>query len=320
MENKDCEEIFNVDFFLENILIKLKQNTYQNLKNEIEKYINDISNYNITNGENEIINENTDLAKLENHELLITLKENKSTINDVELNYTNNYNSALLYSNSDFEELNIPNEEFVNKKSKKEYKKKYLKKEDKNNIEKKKIKVDKMTKKINELRNEINKNLDKNNDLKVKNAKMQNNLKDLDKQIEKEKKELKNIETKIELKQKEMNKIKEKYEQINKNYNNYIKQEKKLLKNNKEYLKKKNDNQINQNENVKQIQIEEIEFNTLNEKKKEINLLNIKILENNQIINFQEELKNGLYEDLNLKNNLEDIKAQYFQKFKIIFE
>ncbi len=248
MENKVHNKMFNVDFGFQKILIELKDNTYQNFKNEIEKYIKDISLYNVVNGDNEIINEKTDLDKLKNHEILVTVKEN--TINEKE--------------NDD------------------------------------------------NLKNEINKNLQIYNEFIKKNKKMEIIYNDLVEKIRDAEKELKKVEIQINDKKNEFYEINKKYNQI---YNNYFKLEKKMLQSKDENLKEKIDKGIKQNEIIKQNQIKVKEFNKqIEEKKKNINLLNLKIKKYNQIIQNQEELKKDLYKEINLKKNLEDIKNQYLNE------
>ena len=215
--------MFNINFCFKKNLIKLKDNTYQNLKNEIEKYINGIRSYNVVNGDNEIINENTDLDKLKNHELLVTLKGKKSE----NLNHKNTF---LLNCNDNFDNLN---EEYINKKSKIELKNK--------NIEKKKFQEEENTNNFNvdDLRNEINKYIEIKNNLRVTIEKMEQRLKDLTEKMENAKKDLKNIETQIAYKIKEFHQINYIYE-----LENYLTRKQKLLQNNKEQLEKKNNNNI----------------------------------------------------------------------------
>ena len=253
MENKYHNKMFNVDFGAGKIAIKLKDNTFQNLKNEIEKYINDISLYNVVNGDNEIINEKTDLDRLKNHEILVTLKGN--TINEEEIYYN---------------------------------------------------------KKNDDLINVINVNLQKYNDLLVKNQIMEKKYEDLVEKIRNAEKELTKVEIQIKNKEKTLDEINHKCEQI---YINYLNSEKKMLQSNEENFKEKIDKGIKQNEIIKQNQIKVKEFNKqIEEKKKNINLLNLKIKKYNQIIQNQEELKKDLYKEINLKKNLEDIKNQYLNE------
>ena len=279
--------MFNIDYGTGKICIELTTPTYQNLKYEIEKYIKDIRDYNVVNGDNEIINENTDLSKLKNHELLVILKGNNSTTNDEDLNNNNFYDNTILTILSD--ELNNIKEEVINKEQKKKLQNMFIIKEDLKNKFQEEENIHKN--KLNELKKEIEQYSTIKNKLKVEIEEKKVTLKNLFEIYENMEKNLQIIETQIQ-------------DKINDYKKDGIFQ--KIFfenKKNEEDLEKKNDkiNQVNkifQNDIVKHYQLKEKELNKIiKEQNQKVNLLMLKL--NKEII---------------LKKNFEDRKKQYFNK------